>query len=117
MVWLVGKHEIHFSVFNSRQIARASLPLSFGQFGAMTQVQFSSTFIPLLRSSVVVVVVVHCILFWSRRLAMVLDWLEMVFDRLAMVFDCQIGSIKFKVRKIDTNAIIVFEQCSMFAGV
>ena len=57
MVCLVGKHKIQFSVFDSRKIARACLPLSFGQFCAMTQVQFFSTFIPLLRPSVVVVVI------------------------------------------------------------
>ena len=51
------------TVFDSGKIARSCLPLSFGQFGAMTQVQFFSTFIPLLRSSILVVVVVHCILF------------------------------------------------------
>ena len=92
--------------------------MSFGQFGAMTQVQLFSTFIPLLRPSVVVVVIktldgavvgrvlvviVHCILFCSRR--------------LAMVFECQIRRIKLAVKKIDTNPIDVFEQCSMFAGV
>ena len=78
MVCQVGRHKINFSFFDSGQIGRSCLPLSFGQFGAMTQVQFFSTFIPLLRPSVVVVVIktldgavvgrvlvviVHCILF------------------------------------------------------
>ena len=56
-VAMVEEHKIHFSVFDSGQIARACLPLSFGQLGAMIHVQFFSTFIPLLRPSVAVVVI------------------------------------------------------------